>query len=160
MEILKENDLQKLVSFLKSENCTNLPDSAVIEFFKQAPKDWILTYLDFSYPCPGAERYLMSFADADVLQKSYRNWGFFNRNIISVFKKGSISTCQNVLNCLTLKPSVDVELAVIERNDTDLFKAWLEKFDTLEEDSERYLHERVSLRLLKNIYIEYQISSM
>ena len=46
---------------------------------------------------------------------------------------------------------------MIERQNSELFELWIDKFKSLEEDNEKLIHEDASFSNLRNIYIDKSI---
>lgn len=160
MTLLKEKDISEFETFLKTMETSSVAFDDEVEFFKSAPDNWKLKYLDVKYPSSQAERVIMVKCSPDILQKSCSLWGFWEDNVKWALTSAAHEVCKNVISCLGVRPSVEVEILMLKRNSRELLSMWLEKYECLSEDAERLLHEDSSLFILKNMYIEDQIKKM
>ncbi len=160
MALLKEKDLVRFENFLQTMTPGSIALEDEIEFFKCAPDEWKLKYLDVSYPCIQAERVMMVKGSSEVLKKSCHLWSFWEDNVKWVLVSGTHEVCKTVISSLKSRPGTEIELLMLKRNSRELLAMWLEKYEYLAEDSERLLHEDSSLFILKNMYIEDQIRKM
>jgi hypothetical protein len=158
IDILKNEDYRGFKEFLRSDNIAKVLENEEMEFFKTAPEHWQKAYLKVMWVRPQAEKCLMISGTQDVLKWSYKEWGFWRENVLWAFFTASPSTALKVLKCFDEYPGADAELAMIRRNDLNLLKAWLEKYHSLSEDSERYLEEHREAQTLKSEYVNYTLT--
>jgi len=158
LDILQSKDDAQFKEFM-SHQVGSVTESEETEFCRRAPEEWIKDYVSVVYPGPQAERCLMVRASFETLKLSYDNWNFFSENVLWAFENASLMICKKVLDCLDHKPGDGVEQAMVRRESGTLFKCWLKKFNSLDEETERLLEECNSLYSLKMIYIEQQLAS-
>ncbi len=158
LDILQSKDYEQFKEFMRVQ-VGSVTESEETEFCRLAPEEWIRDYISVIYPCPQAERCLMVRASFETLKLSHDNWNFFSENVLWAFESASFVVCKKVLDCLDHKPGDGIEQIMVRRGSSTLFKCWLKKFNSLDEDTERLLEESNSLQPLKMIYIEQQLAS-
>ena len=157
IEILKSNDYRGFKELLGSDEIGKVSENEEMEFFKTAPVHWQKAYLRVTWLRPQAEKCLMITGSPEILKWSYKEWGFWRENVLWAFFTASPSTATKVLKCFDEYPGAEAELAMVRRNNINLLKAWLEKYHSLSEDSERYLEEHPEVQSLKSEYVNYTL---
>lgn len=158
VKITKSHDYREFKEFIRSEyDMANVHEDEEMVFFNDVPKHWQKAYLKVTWPMPRTERLLMNIASQDVLEYSYQKWGFLPGNVVLTFYNAPLQRALMVLKCLKEHPGAEAELAMVRRNNVNLLKAWLEKYHSLSEDSERYLEEHPEVQSLKSEYVNYTL---
>lgn len=157
MGLLQQRDFAMFKKLLLQGTETLLQTDSNDEarFFAKAPVQWLSLYLDNISPSPKAERVLMLKRCKKLFEQSCYNWGIFDENMTYAIQECSIKLCIIIIKNLRTKPTANAEIAMLNRNNIQLFCLWLSKFDELSEDAERMLEERTDLQTFKTMYINW-----
>ena len=152
--VLAEGDYAVFMDFLHSNAVCNVSDADLVEFYRRAPENWKQTLLNRQAPGVEAEKTIMAYASVDTVHLLRVLYGFYPQTVLWAFKEGDEQTAQKVLSCLKDKPSSEVEVVMLKRGESELFKLWIKKFKALDEEAEKLINEDPRLWSLKNDYIE------
>jgi len=158
IQVTTSGDYVSFAQLVFRENLKNVSKEEFEEFYKIAPSNWAMTVLESTAPSVEEQMIIIKYQDARVLDFCARLYGIYGKTAFKVFQEGSDEECKKLIAALKTKPSAEVERALIDRGDAELFELWLDKFKNLEEDNERLINEELFYAGFKNIYIDYIIN--
>ena len=158
MEYLAESDYSALLRFVHSTATNGIDDKDAADFYRDAPEDWKQTVLNSCAPGPEAEKAIVLYGSDETVHLLRVRHGFYPQTLLWALNEGTPEAAMRVVKALKNKPSSEVEVAMLKRGESELFKLWIEKFHYLDEEAEKLINEDARLWSLKNTYIDYQTS--
>jgi len=151
--LLKKKDYE---TFLQLAQKGKISAQQQLQFYKEAPDLWIQTLINYCPPSQEAEKIVIQRQLSEGIHLISVLYGFDSATLAWVMKDGDDKMVKNVVDCLYNKPSVKIEQLMVRRQDKELLKLWISKFYTLEESTERILHEELELSSMLSYYIDLQ----
>ncbi len=156
-EYLAEGDYSAFLRFVHSNNVLGVTEADECEFYRNATKCWAKTLLNWHAPSQCVERVIVTYQPEDLLSFLDIKWHLYPQTLLWAFNEAPTDVAEKVLNVLQRKPDRDVEMAMLKRGELELFKTWLDKFHSLDEESEALINDDVNLSSLKSYYIDRMI---
>ena len=157
MEYLTEGDYSAFLRFAHSDAVLGATDVDQENFYISAPTDWALTLINSLAPSPETERTIVKYQNEEVVHLLAVKWKLYPRTIRWAFEEGTDEDAEKVLAVIKEKTS-DIEVSLVRRGSLELFKIWLKKFKTLDEDAEKILNEDPNLSCLLSFYIDWELT--
>lgn len=157
-EYLTEGDYASFLRFIHSSHVLAIEETDECDFYRNATKRWAKTLLNSHAPSPAVERVIMLYHSSEMISFTAIKWNLYPSSLIWAFAEAPIDVAQKVLDALRYKPATEVEVAMLKRADLELLKAWLDKFNTLDEESEALINDDQNLSSLKSYYIDRAIA--
>ena len=156
-EYLTEGDYSAFLRFVHGNNVLGVTEADECDFYRNAPHAWAKTLLNSHAPSKEVERVIFNYHSAELIAFCDAKWKIYPDSLLWAFEEAPADVAEKVLQAIRHKPSKEVEIAMLKRNDLELLKAWLEKFRTLDDESEAVINDDAQLSSLKSYYIDYVI---
>ena len=157
-EYLGERDYAQFLKFTQSSRVHNIDPDDEANFYINAPKRWAEALICAVAPSVRAEKAIIRYQNRQVLELTNRLWRIYPQNIRWTFSEGIENDAEKVISVLKEKPDQDAEALLVKRGNLELFKIFLDKFGSLEEDTEKLLHEDAGLTCLLSFYVNRELS--